>query len=816
MSNENKNSSKNINNRAKILVVEDDAVFADEILKTLSNLNYEISTVVNNGIDAIQSVLSFKPDLVLMDIQITGEIDGIQAATRIRELSEVPIVYLTSTTDEATLQRAIDTKPYAYVIKPFKPFELNTVIEIILNKHKSIMAERESAQTALYKSEEIFKIFINSMQDSALLVLDRVGNIVSWNRAAEKMTGYKADEVLNTNFSIFYRPIDRSLNVPLINLNFALLHGRWESEGWRLKKDGTPYWANIVIITLRNSNHEFIGFGKIIRDLTDKKKVEDALRESETRKTAILEASLDSIVSIDHEAKIIDFNASAERTFGIKRENAIGQDIINLIFPIRLHEFLRSSLISHLTRSKGDPMGIRREYPLLKYDGNEFPAEVSVVESRVNSQIFFTIFIRDITQQKLAADSLLKAQQLAEKANKTKSLFLASMSHEIRTPLGVILGFSDLLANPDLNTKDREKYISTIKRNGSLLTAIVNDILDLAKVEAGKLEIEKTETSLNEIIKDISSFMKLKASEKNIDCKIECYGELPERFISDSNRLKQILINIVGNAIKFTEKGEVTLSVKGEYLDENKCKLSFMVSDTGKGISPDNAKNLFQAFSREADSATKKIEGVGLGLVLARRLANLLDGDIELTKTVPGEGSVFTISLNVDRPTVSSKKSAISAKEVFTFVDSQEQPIRLDNVKVLLAEDSPDNQLLVTKFLTLAGASVEIVNNGREAVECLKDKEFDVVLMDIQMPEMDGYQATKILRREGFIKPIIALTAYALKQERQSCLARGFSDHISKPIDRRLLIQKVARYASASEPFRIKPDISRETSPSSV
>ena len=380
-----------------------------------------------------------------------------------------------------------------------------------------------------------------------------------------------------------------------------------------------------------------------------------------------------------------------------------------------------------------------------------------------------------------------KYAKAAEAANQAKSLFLANMSHEIRTPLGVILGFTDLLKEPDVTLDEKERYFRAISRNGRALAQLIDDILDISKVEAGRLEIETIETSLSTLMGDIASVLEIRAQEKGLGFSVEVVGEIPEKIYSDPSRLRQILLNIVGNAIKFTQIGHIRVTVQREPSDRE--RIAFYVEDTGPGISREQAERLFNWFTQADATTTRKFGGTGLGLALSRRLARALHGDVTLADS-SDKGSKFkiTVATHLENPQVTSvRKSSegVSPKKV-----------SLEGLNILLVDDSADNRALVEKLLGRKGAHVELAQNGEEGYQKAMDGDFDVVLMDVQMPILDGLTATSELRKMGYTRPIIALTAHAMKEERERSLAAGCNAHLTKPIDVPALLQAIAQHTA--------------------
>jgi PAS domain S-box-containing protein len=402
----------------------------------------------------------------------------------------------------------------------------------------------------------------------------------------------------------------------------------------------------------------------------------------------------------------------------------------------------------------------------------------------------------DIHDNKVIQEELRKAKDIADVANEAKSRFLANMSHEIRTPLGAMLGFAELLLNRDLTDEDKMEYISIIRRNGDQLSKIINDILDLSKVEAGRLDVEKGQVWLGEIFAEVKSLMSLSASEKGLELVFKVAGKVPKFIRTDALRLRQILINIIGNGIKFTETGRVEVVVSVASPESE--KLFVHVRDSGPGLTNEQIESLFQPFNQVDTSISRRYGGTGLGLALSRKLAQALGGDVVVTESQPGRGCVFTVSLDTGPLSgavfVSSLDQAVQGnKDV-----KSHQDINLHGARILLAEDTEDSQFLITHFLKRAGANVDVAVNGLEAYTKAKDGDHDIVLMDIQMPLMDGYLATKKLRSEGFAKPIIALTAHAMKEERQKSLGAGCDEHLTKPVDRVALLERVYSFVHAA------------------
>lgn len=370
----------------------------------------------------------------------------------------------------------------------------------------------------------------------------------------------------------------------------------------------------------------------------------------------------------------------------------------------------------------------------------------------------------------------------SEKANRLKSLFLANMSHEMRTPLGAILGFTKLLQDPNLSDKDRTEYVGIIEKTGESLTKIINDILDLSKVEAGYLEIEKRDFSLKTLLKEVRVLCEAKLGKKQVSVVVDVQDSFPDYVNTDPQRLKQILMNLLGNAIKFTDHGHVAIRCEAQ-----NDRLIFKIKDSGVGIPIDKQHLLFKSFSQVDNSLSRKHEGTGLGLVLSRHLARMLQGDVVLDSSTSGKGSVFTVTIPFEAP--KGPKNEKLTKEETARALSQVQ-----GKSVLLVDDSEINRLLLNRILSNQNMVVTLADNGEEAIKKASSSEFDVILMDVQMPVMDGRTATRTLRLGGYKKPIIALTAHAMKEDRDRCIEAGCNDYLTKPVDFEVLFQTLARY----------------------
>ncbi|MBC7740774.1 MAG: response regulator [Bdellovibrionaceae bacterium] len=381
---------------------------------------------------------------------------------------------------------------------------------------------------------------------------------------------------------------------------------------------------------------------------------------------------------------------------------------------------------------------------------------------------------------------LEKAKDEAEAASLAKSQFLANMSHEIRTPLGIILGFSELGLESLQKPEEAANYLRSINRNANELSKLLGEILDLSKVEANKLEAEKINFAWLALVEDVCNLLRVKANEKGIELKLNLQMPLPSVIESDPTRLRQILINLIGNAIKFTNQGSVDVTVSATMQSQDFYQVRFEIEDSGIGISEEQKDFLFKPFSQADSSMTRKFGGTGLGLVLSKQLAVVLGGDLVLVRSEPNRGSTFACTL----------RTKVSDEFIKTNNDrANQKSIDLSALHILLAEDSIDNQVLINHYLRSSGAKLSIANNGLEAVQKNLQEQFDVVLMDIQMPVMDGFKALTELRAQGYKRPVIAVTAHAMKEEQERAFQAGFNNYLTKPLNKNLLLNVLEKIA---------------------
>jgi PAS domain S-box-containing protein len=798
--------------RPAILIVEDELILAKDLQCTLIDFGYDAFAIASSAEAAVRRADERCPDLVMMDIRIKGPHDGIQTANILKKKFSTAIIYLTAHADEAMIERAKKTEPHGYLLKPVNVVELRTSVEIALYKHQLEQARAEKAelerqqQTALMEmgravreSNEVFRMMIEAVKDYAISMLEVDGRIASWNAGAERLKGYCKQEIVGQHFSKFYTTGDKAAHKPEQELETAARLGRAEDQGWRIRKDGTQFFADVVITAVRDSIGQLKGFAKVTQDITARKNAEHQLYETSSLLRTVLDSATEmSIIATDPSLTIKVFNGGAERLLGYASEEIVGSTTLLLHDPEELRvcgEELSAQAGRRIEVGEIFKLpsmhGRSREWSYVRKDGSRVVVDLVVtpMQTYEGAALGYVGVALDVTQQKQYEESLRRATQEAEKANGAKSLFLANMSHEIRTPMNAVIGLTYLLGQTSLNP-EQLGFLAQINVASKSLLAVITDVLDLSKIEAGELLISRVVFSPRRLLEGVHTLMRAQAELKGITLGLDVPGDLPAALEGDAARLSQILTNLLSNAVKFTERGGVTLCVRLLGSTPTGSTLSFTVRDTGIGIDPAAQARLFTPFIQADESITRRYGGTGLGLSIINSLAKLMGGAVDFTSAV-GVGSEFRVVLEFASATAES----LAATQP-TPVSRGERP--LSGVRVFVVDDYDLNLVVTKRILEQVGALVSVANNGQDALKVLQlqPDHCDVVLMDVQMPIMDGYEATRRIRADlGLLDlPIIALTAGALLSERQRATAVGMDDFIIKPFDAATLISTVMHH----------------------
>ena len=813
------------------------------------------------------------------------------------------------------------------------------------------MSEEYRNRQVIEESEEKHRVLFSDSPDAYLIVCD--GVIVDCNRSAQAMFGGTREQIVGRAphvFSPLLQPDGRpSAEAGAVIIAETLASGRQNFQWLHRRLDGANFWVEVSLSTMKMAD-KLVVFTSC-RDITDRKRAEEALRAEEARMRAISVSAQDAIVMMDPRGHISFWNPAAEKIFGHTREEALGQPLHLLLAPQRYHAASQSALEAFHQTGRGNAVGKILEMEACRRDGEEISIELSLSALELPDGWHAVGIMRDITERKRADEELremneaLEQQTLftkemavrAEIASTAKSEFLANMSHEIRTPMNGIIGMTGLLLGTDL-TEEQRHYAETVRASGDSLLSLINDILDFSKIEAGKLELEVLDFDLQNVLDDLVLLLALRAQEKGLELICSADPQVPNLLMGDPGRLRQILINLVGNAIKFTDQGEVDLRVSLESRTNEEVVLRFTVRDTGIGIPRDKMGILFDQFTQVDASTTRQYGGTGLGLAISRQLVEMMEGEIG-AESEEGRGSEFwftaRLGLQVGQalseslppvdlrgirvlivddnatnreilnkwlsswgmctaeaqggpPALAALYEALEKNDPFriavldmqmpgmdgealgraikadprldgtrlvmmtslgmrgegdrlekmgfaacltkparhaqlrkalsralgegaeSLCPSSPRPLSHDSahglkqwkknqVRILLAEDNVTNQQVAVGILRKLALSVDAVFNGAEALRALETRPYDLVLMDVQMPVMDGLTATRRIRdpRSSVLNPgvpVIAMTARAMVGDREKCLAVGMNDYISKPVTPQVLTETLVKW----------------------
>jgi PAS domain S-box-containing protein len=680
---------------------------------------------------------------------------------------------------------------------------LRTALGLPLAAFGSQMSHDDDPSTTredLLKIEERFRLLVDSVRDYAIFMLDPKGHVLTWNAGAERFKGYRASEVIGSHFSRFYPPEALAKGVPEEELRVASESGTFEDENWRVRKDGSMFWANVVITAMRDEGGELVGFAKVTRDLTQRRNHEEALRQSEEKFRLLVEGVADyAIFMLDVNGKVASWNVGAQRIKGYTAEEIIGQHF-SVFYPRAVvdsgwpeHELREAALTGRFVDT-----GWR-----IRKDGSEFWANVTITAMRDESGrlLGYAKLTRDLTERRRVEaievasqereeilDAERNARVSAQRATRLKDEFLATLSHELRTPLSAILGWTQVLLRGHTSTAvDQRRAIEVIDRNARAQVQLIDDLLDLSRIMTGKLRLDVQQVAIADIVQ--AAIDSAAPSAEARDIRLLRVIDPAQAIVSgDAGRLQQVVWNLLTNAIKFTPKGgrvQVLLQRVNSHVE-------LSVSDTGIGIPASFLPQVFDRFSQRDSSSTRAHGGLGLGLAICRQLVELHGGSIRAASPGEGQGSTFHVELPVSIMQVEVERAHPTAE----LHDSEPVAIpRLDGVHAFVVDDEPDARELLRRVLQDQGASVTLFDSAQAALDALATSRPSVIVSDIGMPEMDGHQMMRALRaaepRESRI-PALALTAFARAEDRKRALLAGFQAHLAKPFDVAELVLLVA------------------------
>jgi len=653
---------------------------------------------------------------------------------------------------------------------------------------------------------EIARSLFREANDAFFLFDPGTQLVVDLNPAAQRLTGLEKHLACTMSLrDLFFSSGSGDLDRLALALNrTGFFHSR---EGYYLRR--TTGAALPVNISVSRIHTEPKPVGLVVaRDISDRKRALEALEQAEARYNSLVESTGVVVWELDGKGVVVFLSPAFETITGWPRADWIGRRFDALIHPDDLDAALRL----HHQAMQGETLP-RFELRILTRTGDPLVCEFLLVTKIVeDSQEWLLGISRDITEQKRIAKTLEQAELMrqardaAEQASRAKSEFLSNVSHEIRTPLSALLGFNELLAeHPFLQQGPAEiqEYLGNIREHGQLLLALIDDLLDVARIEAGQLRVEREPCSLSQIFTDVVESLRAGAEAKHLKLEAELAGGTPQLIATDRLRLHQILVNLIDNAIKFTDRGGIRLT--GRMMDRpgGEAALVLEIDDTGIGMTAEEMSGLFQPFYRVRPALRDGPRGTGLGLAICQRLARQLGGDVTV-RSIPSVGSTFTLMVPVGVPEPDEVARSQPPGKHQEPPSSREtaSPVPRLHARILLAEDHDANRQVITLRLNSIGAEVVPARNGKEALERVRDaaeqgRPFDAVIMDMEMPVLDGYEAVRQLRAGGFTSPIIAVTAYAMSKDRDECLRLGCDDHISKPIEWDRFFRKLIQLLTA-------------------
>jgi PAS domain S-box-containing protein len=666
--------------------------------------------------------------------------------------------------------------------------------------------EREtgSNKEELRQSEDRFKLLVQSVRDYAIFMLDPDGVVLTWNAGAERFKGYRADEIIGEHFSRFYPPEALARGMPEHELQVASKTGSFEDEGWRVRKDGSLFWANVVITAMRDAEGKLLGFAKVTRDLTQRRIHEEELRRSEERFRLLVEGVSDyAIFMLDANGRIVTWNVGAERIKGYTAREIIGQHF-SIFYPDDVRE---SGWPEHELQVASEKGSFVDNGWRVRKDGTTFWANVTITALRDDTGrlLGYAKLTRDLTEAKRVEamevanqqrDEMLEAERsarmAAQRATRVKDEFLATLSHELRTPLSAILGWTQvLLRGESVKGPDAQKRaIEVIERNARAQIQLIDDLLDLSRVMAGKIRLDLQQVSFVSIVEAAVDTVRPTADAKGIRLKA-ILGSSQDIVSADSARMQQVVWNLLTNAIKFTPKGGQVQAL----LQRVNSHLELSVSDTGIGIPASYLPHVFDRFSQRDSSTTRTFGGLGLGLAICKQLVELHGGSIRAASQGENQGATFFVQLPLSIMQLQDQSSArihptteVEPGEILSLP-------RLEGVHVIVVDDEADARDLLRTVLEAQGARVTSFASAEDALAGLKTIRPTVLICDVGMPKMDGYQLIRKFRAEeswGERIPALALTAFARAEDRKRSLIAGYQAHLVKPFDVGELVLVVA------------------------
>ncbi len=639
----------------------------------------------------------------------------------------------------------------------------------------------------------LFDIFIRQVEDYAIYLLDTEGRVLTWNPGAERIKGYSTAEILGKPLSTFYPPEEK--HIAESSLRTAAETGHFETESWRVRKDGSRFWGSISLTALRDESGKLRGYAKITQDLTEQKQAEEELRATQLKYDLLMAGVKEyAVFLIDPDGNVIDWNLAAQRLLGYTQEEILGQHL-RTFFPPEQHgpegtpaEVLKTAAAEG--RTEEESWHARKDGTL--FWGSGITSALRDDSGRLKG---FVKILLDRTERKRADEErqeLLEAERAArseaERASLLKDEFLSTLSHELRTPLSTILGWSQILATGGYSSEDLKEGIETISRSAHAQVQLIDDLLDMSRIISGKIRLDVQPTDVAEVVDAAVDVVRPSAEAKGVRLR-KVVDPLAGPVNGDPTRLQQVVWNLLTNAVKFTPKGgQIDVSV-----ERVNSHIEITVSDSGSGIAPEFLPHVFERFRQADSSLTRRHGGLGLGLAIVKQLVDLHGGSVRVKSPGEGQGATFSVELPLV-PVRDRERQEHPLTPKGTFVPFKD--LDLSGTRVLVVDDEPDARALVMRVLKQCHAEVTAAAGADEGLKLLKEFRPDVIMSDIGMPEKDGYTFIREVRQlpaaEGGRTPAVALTAFARSEDRTQAMLAGYQVHIAKPIEPRELVATIA------------------------
>lgn len=625
--------------------------------------------------------------------------------------------------------------------------------------------------------EKIF-LSVNNI-DSPIILTDKEGYIEWCNNAFEEQTGYLLKEVIGLKPGSFLQGKDTNPQTITVIREKIKSQKPFSEDILNYHKSGKSYWTTMYINPTFDKSNNLINYLSIQVDITDKKFFDQKLLNSEINLKLAQKISKTGSWTFNILDNTLVWSEELYNIFEIENSNNLYQDYLS-----RIHKDDFDALMGKITKSQMFGEDYELEHKIVSPNTDKIKYLYcigKVIKDEQENIVCLKGIVQDITERKEYELAILKAKEKAEQATKAKSNFLAMISHEIRTPLNGVIGMTSLLGDTELTEQQRE-ILNDLQISSKLLLNIINDILDFSKIESGKISLDYQSFNIRDLINEVITVVKLKCEQKNNKLSYNFSEDIPEILYSDALKIRQILLNLISNAVKFTTNGNIDINVNLLKSETSFVQLQFSIKDTGIGIPDDEIKNLFQEFYQIDSSFTKKYEGTGLGLAISKKFIELLEGNIEVFSK-EGFGTEFIFDLKLQK------------SDILEVIEESQESLSTKNLSILVAEDNAINRKLLIKMLDKLNLKADTAKDGLNAINQMHRKHYDLVLMDIHMPEMDGIETSKYIMTNFKNPPvIIAITADILRENQEECYKSGMSDYISKPISLKNLADTINKW----------------------